>query len=196
MKYKLIPNYNDEYKAIIFRIPKVANSSFKILFPHFATKNKEKDLFETKKILGEKYDSYLKFAFVRNPWDRIVSCWSNKTTDHFKLHYPQSTFTQATNKSFDFFIDLLKKGAFGEDRHIVSQVFFIPPDIDFIGKFENLQQDFGIVCDKIGIPKRYLPHKNKTIHKHYTEYYDDKTREFVAEKYAKDIEFFGYKFGE
>lgn len=164
------------------------------------------NLRDVKKIFSftdSEFDSYFKFSFVRNPWSRVVSYWNYinqcKISYLKNNHHPYfgpvcikilkeceqdfSLFIKLWNWHLPSFFDMLAK----EDGTLLA---------DFVGKLENVQEDFNIVCDKIGIPKQKLPHKNKTKRKHYTEYYDNETKQIVAEKFAKDIEFFGYKFGE
>lgn len=129
--------------------------------------------------------NYNLFAVIRNPYDRIISLWKWETESHQKFH----------NLSFKKWLD-------------IKQFWWHRPQYDFIYsdhidihrvnliRFEDIQNDFDIACGKIGIPRQELPHKNATKHKHYTEYYDDETREIVAKRHKKDIEYFGYKFGE
>jgi len=136
------------------------------------------------------------FAFVRNPFSRMVSAWKcqwvscnqYKTFKDFILYFlPESNSITFFRWSHVMPFTDTRMKLFNSNGNQL---------IDFIGKVEKLQEDFNIVCDKIGIPQQQVPHNNATKHKHYTEYYDDETREIVAEKYAKDIEYFGYKFGE
>ena len=137
----------------------------------------------------EVYNKSFVFTTIRNPYSRAVSMF---------LHG-----SWATAKTFDDFCNAIKKEEYPTDctkwhsstlvEHIIDGNDL---KVDFVIKLENLQEDFDFVCDKIGIPKQQLPYKNKTKHKHYTEYYNDETRQIVAEIYAKDIKYFGYKFGE
>jgi len=145
-------------------------------------------------------NDYFKFAFVRNPWDLQVSKFKYlkrlyKENKHTYIEWVKKngnlSFKEFLMQSDDPQLNYLS------EKHIDSQT---PKQnkvlVDFIGKHETLQLDFNTICDKIGIPRQELPHENKTEHKHYTKYYDDETREIVAKKFAKDIEYFGYKFGE
>lgn len=67
--------------------------------------------------------------------------------------------------------------------------------MDFVGRFENLQEDFDYVCDRVRIKRKKLTHANKSKRdRDYRKYYDSETKEIVAKKYADDIGRFGYEF--
>ena len=162
---------------------------------HHATMQQINDLYE-----GD-LTEYFKFAFVRNPYKRAVSDWK-WLIGKSKSRRRRKTFLKYLTAD-GYFSKMLNTENDKSSRidHTHPQYDFIYDKngnclVDFIGKTENLQEDFNIVCDRIGIPQQELPHKKKGNYKHYTEYYDDETRQIVAEKYAKDIEHFGYEFGE
>lgn len=146
-------------------------------------------------------DNFFKFAIVRNPWDRAVSdykWWTkNGTWDFLK----NTTFEDylLTRNGYEK-INHLNNKITGRGDHFIEQYKFIQIDgnccMDFILRFENLQKDFDLLCDKIKIPRCDLPHTNKTKRSHYVDYYNDETREIAAERYANDINMFNYKYGE
>jgi len=171
-------------KFVFIHIPKTAGSSFRTsLYENFDNENlKNFDLnqhitanelhqFFNKNSLN--WDEYFKFSFVRNPWSRIVSYYEYQ----FKEHITFSSFCKTSKDSQLAYLT-------NKESDIL---------VDFIGKFENLQEDSNTIFDKIGVPQQ-LPHKNKTKHKHYTEYYNEETKQNVAENYKDDILYFGYEF--
>ncbi len=191
-----------QFKNLIwFIVPKTATRTMHTYFKEhkldFPTESKN---YET---LPDEYTDCFKFVFVRNPWDRLLSTWKDKVETQWTKWSRQEPkeyhkwrigrFEKYKNKDFNFFVkDVIPS----EDRHTELQINLFHTDVNFIGRFENFKKDFNTLCEKIGIPHQQLPHKNKTEHKHYTEYYDDETKSIVAEKYAKDIEYLNYKFGE
>lgn len=137
------------------------------------------------------YRNRFKFCFIRNPWDRMVSCYSNKVLR--KILYPE-----CWDKDFDFFVQYLTKQHLQtSEGHIRLQTSSFPVnDIDFIGRLENFNNDFDyIINEKLKLDKEPVV-MNPSVHKHYTEYYDDKTRKIIAELYKSDIEIGNYKFGK
>ena len=67
-------------------------------------------------------------------------------------------------------------------------------DVDFIMKFECLDDDFKLVCKRLEIPYSPLLKRNVSDREHYSKYYDDELREIVSNKFIKEIEFGNYSF--
>lgn len=196
-KYKMI---NHKHKFVFIHIPKTGGTSIESVFIDNANiedvagkHNMVSD------ISSEFLKKYFTFTFVRNPWDRMVSYYKFRIKRSFDMYNHGDSFKEWIR--FLCSDEVQKIKAYPFNLAIKSQYEFLVSksneiSVDYIGKFENLQEDFDTICDKIGISRQELPYVNKTKHKYYTEHYDDETREIVANKFAKDIEYFGYKFGE
>ena len=193
-----------KYKFMFLHIPKSAGTTIRSILK---TKDKKiKEIFghPTFSEIQTKYDvsNYYKFTFTRNPWDRFVSTFFYLKKNNKNEKLLNEARKKVCNYSFASFVKELhlEKNQFSKHYfiHFRPQIHFLESmdNIDFIGRFENIQEDFDVVCDKIGISHQELPHFNRVKHKHYTEYYDDETRQIVAKMYAKDIEYFGYEFGD
>jgi len=135
----------------------------------------------------EVYASLFKFAFVRNPWDRLVSRQAHllRSTDRRRHSFVSRM------ENFEEFIKWeIERGAFQSCYVTDEKGIRI---VDFIGYYEMLNEDFAKVCAQLKIQAE-LPHANISQHKDYRTYYTPKTRDLVAAEFKRDIEMFGYTF--
>lgn len=195
---------SSKYKFVYIAIPKTGSETIRESLNLYSNIHSESDktspyYWHTKsktlknhfKKMNWNWNDYFKFTFVRNPWDMLVSLYK-----YFQINKTLSLPKDGGPEFKPFLLNRINESS--PSVSCYSNYYSDGDDIllDFIGKFENIQTDFNKICDKIEIPHQKLPHKNATKHKHYTEYYDNETRKIVAKKYAHDIEYFGYKFGE
>lgn len=192
-------------QAVFIRIPKTASTSMvKAMYPYKNVLFNKRDHFLKKETGGstclaikhreslpdEIWNNSFVFAFVRNPYDRCVSSW--------KFLKPDLPFKSFVKKVSKFQLDRISTynritwHTCLQLPHLVDEKGNLM--VDFIGKFENLQNDYGTLCDIIGIEKTQLPHLKKTNRGHYSIYYTDEIREMVYRIYRKDIDYFGYSF--
>ncbi len=144
-----------------------------------------------KEIGARIFESYYKFGFVRNPWDRVVSLYERREGQQLR-----------EKMSFEEFVDWVKFASstcIHPVPHRNQLDWFVDPHgnvlVDFIGRFENLESDWVVIAQKLGITQP-LPHANKNPRRQrpYTEYYNRQTREIIGERFRIDIEYFGYEF--
>lgn len=141
-----------------------------------------------KRLPEEVFETYFKFAFVRNPWDWLVSLY------HYIRSHPLHPKYGTIRSLPDFESYLWWR--YENDR--VFQKDFVVDDsgsllVDYLGRYENLEADFQDICRKIGVNCE-LPRRNVTRHLDYSQYYTDQTIDLVAQQYREDIELFGYRF--
>jgi hypothetical protein len=144
----------------------------------------------------EIYDGLFKFAFVRNPWDLQVSSFHHIQRERPHLLAGITEFESFLrlklnpNRDYVYHLDVSIEHqsdyVVGMDRNLI---------VDFIGRYEELEDDFQEACKKIGISCPKLPHKRQAKDRSaYRLYYTDTTAQIVADHFETDIEMFGYSF--
>jgi hypothetical protein len=138
----------------------------------------------------EQFNKYYKFTFVRNPWVRAFSWYRNVKAD--KYHQRNLKITEEIS-----FKDFLRK--YAGKGYLKPQTYWLKSysgsiPLDYIGRFENLVEDFANICKALDIPNISLPHKLKRSKIDYREYYDADSCEMIRKIYQEEIEMFGYSF--
>lgn len=190
----------DELRCVCIHIPKTAgislcNTLFGCLGGGHISARTYRQIFGL-----AKYNEYYKFAFVRNPWDRLVSAYS--FLKQGGLNGQDINWARQNIEPYLSFQEFVRNWL--TQKNIYSQQHFIPQweyvvdasgrvDLDFLGHFETLEDDFKTIALRLGVTTA-LPKSNASSRSGYREYYDAETADIVARLYSRDIELFDYKF--
>jgi len=195
-----------EYGFLFFEVPK--NGSGTII--EFLTEQADLTLLKGRFTFLD-YPDYKKWAFVRNPWDRILSCYLNKIKadkgfnnlnfkdgvmkkfHHYGVFYagmPFKEFIEVVAEIPDQDAD----GHFGSQHHRLMYEGRVI--MDMVGRFEQFEQQFREIMLRLGLDNvGELPKFNASGGRHhYSTYYTPDLRELVARRYQEDIELFKYRF--
>jgi hypothetical protein len=192
-----------EHKFIFVHVPKSAGIAVaSSLFGDIADTHRR--IVEYQTMLSKReFDSFFKFTFVRNPWDRVVSAFFYLKKGGINARdQAWSSKNLASYSDFDSFVK-----SWINTKNINSQWHFRPqwqficlpgkrqPAVDFVGYFENLANDYTYIRKKLGIGVE-LQNKNAAGNRDrdYRSYYNNETKRIVTDAYSRDIELLGYDF--
>ena len=207
-----------KHKCIFLHIPKAAGTSIERFLrgtdPEIPEKTPRQRGFS--RFLNDHPDYYV-FSFVRNPYDRFASAWK---WGQLKLEKEGNLpfYSKDRPVSFEEYVLLVTDFNYRKDNqglwseydeyHTLPQFEFFPnlngghyftdkinPDFtcDFVGRFENINEDFNKVCSSIGTKELKLPHayNSKTFKQSFE--WTDELKEKVYNYYKKDFELFNYE---
>jgi hypothetical protein len=134
---------------------------------------------EVRRLVGERvWNSYFKFCFERNPWDKVIS---------------QFCFDNQGRADFD---DFVKHATLWSDHELYTIDGQLA--VDHVGSYERLAGELERICSRLQIPfDGWLPRAKgqyRRDRRPYGEVYTPEQVARVAARFAREIELFGYTF--
>lgn len=155
--------------------------------------------------MGRKqWEDYFWFAFVRNPFDLVISAWKNRAKQYAKPEGKHKERFKAAgipvpipDLSLEDFLQYeLGEGRFLHIRRTQTDTLLTgaPKKMNMIGRFETLNEDWAKIAKILDI-KNTLPHRNKSNREQgYKQYYTPETRSLVESFYHEDLDNFNYEY--
>lgn len=192
-------NQLDKHRCIFIHIPKTAGISVSVSLLGEIIGNMPALYYQT--LFGkEDFSNYFKYAFVRNPFTRLISAYEFLKVGGYDEHDAKNAEVVKPYKSFeDFVINYLTPSTAKANRYFRPQHYFVCDSgdkilTDYLGRFETIEKDYEYIRKKIGwgepLKKLNITQTNK---RPATEYYSNKeVLKKVITIYDKDFELFGY----
>jgi len=200
-------NYSDEYNLLYFHVPRTGGSSFEALdiWDQWAGHVRARDV--RRRLTPTSWKRCVKAGFVRDPLTRFASAY------HYLFNMPPDHRWATANAAISAWVrDYATLEAFAaafptmpkrvrDDVHFRPQHRFLCAGprkiiVDFVGRYENLTQDYARLANYCGLDHRAhpLPHKNAA------QYPLDlsalalslSSAQALTDYYAADYEVFGY----
>lgn len=192
-------------KAAFVLVPKCATTSVKHAIleflegkPHIGRTRPAIREIEVTELSRRAYPDWFRFALVRNPWSRLVSCWRDKIERRPRIFRPLEHYGWRAGMSFAAFVQAVT-GMDDTDRndHFSAQMGLMTDDhgefvVDLIMRFERVHAEW----DRLRLLYPQMPDLGRRGWKglpcDYHEFYDAETWALVADAFADDIQTLGY----
>ena len=150
---------------------------------------------ENANITQEQWDTYYKFTFIRNPYDKVISAWKylNKT-NNTNILLQDFIISKNTCDNYTFFHTFITQYEHLKDIRDTL-------NINYCGRFENLNEDLLIILIELGITK--FTHKHSLINnikinksdksEIYTSFYDVDSLQIVNSLFEDDFKYLQFK---
>lgn len=194
----------------IFERPILDFALRKIISKKLKTNTSHATAWHVSKFAPKEWKKYFKFCFVRNPYTHAVSHfnWNEKNWNLSKIKIELKKEKNLANKNLfkKYLSNLIKKKNSKRTHSVSDRSFLIPGNeiytlqnkiaVDFIGKFENIENDLNTIKQKLKLPKTNfeLPHTKNSKNTSFLKFYDNQNKELVEKIWKKEFEFFNYKY--